>query len=273
MDELLMASATKKLLSAYLHKPTHALILQGPVGVGLGTIAHELAVDLAGRDSRVITIESEKGLISIERIRQLYQQTRTIHHDPLVIVIDDADTMSQDAQNALLKLFEEPVANVHFLLTVHHPEFLLATLSSRAHIVAVQPVSSQDCAQLLARRQLPETTRRQLLFLANGLPAELYRLVDDEAYFESRATLVKDARTLLQSPLYQRLLLLKKYSSRDDALALVVMCGRLLHHSILTQKKCQLSTVVESVLETEEALRVNGHVRTHLMHLMTKLDG
>ena len=65
MDKLSLHSATKKLLTAYLKDPTHALCLSGEVGAGLGSLAFTLAADLAGSESLVTVIAPEKDLISI----------------------------------------------------------------------------------------------------------------------------------------------------------------------------------------------------------------
>lgn len=271
MDNLLLSAASRKLLDAYIKCPSHALILKGLDGVGLRTVARTVAGSIAPNQNRVMIIEPEKGLISIERVRQLYQQTRTIHREPLVIVVDDADTLSVDAQNALLKLFEEPVENVHFILTTHRPEALLATIVSRAQTVEVQPLDAAASMQLLQSLDVPESKVRQMLFLAHGLPAELHRLAAQEEHFTTQADLVKDARQVIESPLYERLKLVKKYSGRDEALQLVAMCGRLLGLNLVKQKNYRVSAMIESVLEAGEALRANGHVKTQLMRLMTKL--
>lgn len=272
MDKLLVTKPTRKLLDAYMSHPTHALILRGLQGTGLRTIANRLAKQLSPVTQRIISIEPDKGLISIDRVRQLYQQTKTIHHKPLVVVIDDADTLSNDAQNSLLKLFEEPVKNVYFILTTHHGELLLSTIMSRAQVIDVPPISRTDSHQLLNSRDIPQGRLVQMLFLAPGLPAELIRLMDNSEYFATQSELVKDARNIIQLPLYERLKLLKKYQDREGALQLVIMMGRLLSLNLVKQKNYRVSDILESVMHCGERIRANGHVKTQLLALMTKLN-
>lgn len=53
-----------------------------------------------------------------------------------VYIIKDADTMNEQAQNAALKILEEPPKGVHFILCVSNPERLLVTVRSRCVLVS-----------------------------------------------------------------------------------------------------------------------------------------
>lgn len=272
MPKLAINPATKKLLDAYVTEPSHALLLAGEAGVGLGTLASDLGTQLATNAQLVTTITPEKGLISIDRVRSLYEQTRSIQNGKRVVVIDDADSMSADAQNALLKLLEEPVDNVHFILTSHQPSHLLMTIRSRLQAIQVLPITDEESKQLLAGYSLDETKHRQALFLAAGKPAELIRLARDEIYFASKAAIVNDARALLQADAYERLVVTKRYTDRTSALELLTMCGRLLNFSFLKQKNFQAADNMDVFDEVMKRIETNGHVRTHLMYLVTKLS-
>lgn len=272
MDNLVIHPATKKLLDAYLREPTHALGLTGDVGAGLGTLAHALGAKLAGSTQLVTTLEPEKGLISIERVRALYEQTRSVQQSRRVIVIDDADTMSRDAQNSLLKLLEEPAKNVHFILTSHAPERLLQTIRSRMQIVGVRAVSQEQSSALISSYDLDPTRARQALFLGAGKPAELIRLASDDEHFAEQAGFVTDARAFLQSNTYDRLVLLKKYSERTSALAFISMCMKLLKFNLIKQRHYASAELIPVLETAARRIEANGHVRTHLMCLVTKLS-
>lgn len=271
MPELVIHAATKKLLDSYILKPSHALLLTGEPGVGLGTLAAHLGEKLATSAQLVTTLAPEKGLISIERVRALYEQTRSIQNGKRVIVIDDADAMSPDAQNALLKLLEEPVDNVHFIVTSHTPGQLLATIRSRLQAIQVLSITDEESIQLLSRYDLDETRRRQVLFLAGGKPAELTRLAEDDNYFTGRAAVVSDARTFLQASAYERLVVIKKYADRSNALEFLTMCARLLNFSFIKQKNFHAADSMDEFDLVMKRIEANGHARTHLMYLVTKL--
>lgn len=272
MAELLINPATKKVLDAYLHQPSHAVILTGRHGVGLGTIAADIATELAGTAQAVTTLSPEKNLISIDSVRGLYATTRSTRRDRQVIVIDDADSMSSEAQNALLKLLEEPVQNVHFILTTHKPSKLLPTISSRAQYIDVLPIGREASDSLIARFKLEATKASQVTFLASGLPAEIVRLTSDQDYFEKRIALVTGARRFLQGSAYERLVVLQTYTARDHALQFLSECSRLLMFSVLKQRQLSAADSM-SVLDTVMTRIENGgHVRTQLMYLVTKFS-
>lgn len=271
MPKPVVHPATQKLLSAFARDPAHALCLSGEPGVGLSTIAHDIAAELSKASTITTITPDEKSLIPIEVVQNLYKQTRGVQQDKRFIVVDDADSMSLPAQNALLKLLEEPVKNVHFILTTHKPGQLLATIRSRSQVISVLPLDDTASKKILAGYNLTPTQLAQAMFLAAGRPAELTRLATDQAYFANKTTLVTDARSFLQADGYTRLTLAKKYTDRPAALAFLAMTAKLLNFMLLKQKNYQSAAMMDLLDDTMARLEANGHVRTQLMYLVTKL--
>lgn len=270
MTSLVLHPIVEKQLDALVNKPPHAVCLSGDRGSGLSTIAHQFAERIVKNTNTITTISPEKGLISIERVRGLYADTRSIQHDHRCIIIDDADTMSPDAQNALLKLLEEPTNNTHFILTTHAASRLLATIRSRVQEINMQPITAAQSQELLAPYGLDAAKQAQILFLASGLPAELVRLATDEEYFAKQSGLVGDARAFLQSDTYSKLVVIKKYTDRTSALELLEMCAKLLSFTLLKQKNVATSDTMFTLDEVMGRIEANGHVRTQLMYLASR---
>ncbi len=108
----------------------------------------------ACRDCRKVRSRVHPDLAVIERISDdkgkqkkeiLVDQVRAMGADAYVLpneaaakvyIIKDADTMNEQAQNAALKIFEEPPKGVHFILCVSNPERLLATVRSRCVLLS-----------------------------------------------------------------------------------------------------------------------------------------
>lgn len=270
-SSLVLHPATETLCAAYLKEPAHALLLEGDEGVGLATLARWLGSELSGNEKLVTMMEPEKGLISIDRVRRLYEQTKSIQQGRRVIVIDDADSMSVDAQNALLKLLEEPVENVHFILTSHVSEKLLPTIKSRVQHVRVQHTTDEQSRAVLDQFELTDTQKVQALFLASGRPAELTRLASDTDHLAARGTIVTDVRQFLQADTYTRLSVVKKYTDRTAALEFLDMCSKLLSFMMLKQKNYSAADSMEIVDTVSRRIAANGHVRTQMAYLVTKL--
>jgi DNA polymerase-3 subunit delta' len=86
-----------------------------------------------------------------------------------VFVVDDAHTMNEPAQNALLKSLEEPPPRSHVILVSASPLGLLQTIRSRCQLLRFGPMTrSAVAAHLGERRGLPEAEARQRAALAGG---------------------------------------------------------------------------------------------------------
>lgn len=264
--------ASRHLLDSYIRTPTQGVLLSGAVGIGAKTIAHDIAQKLNARPDDIHVISpDEKGTISIDRVRELYRLTRTMYDSPRVIIIDDADAMGSPAQNALLKLLEEPTEQTYFILTSHQPQLLLMTIRSRVQKIELRPIDHSASVTLLNSLDVAEAEQSKLLFIAQGLPAELVRLSTDKDYFAAQARTVTIARTLLQSEQYDRLVAIKDIKDRSTALSLVTMVGRLLEFSILRQKRTDLAAALDDIELVTGRLEANGNVKIQLTYLVNRL--
>lgn len=249
-------------------------MINGKHGVGVSTIAQHLARQWS---STVITIlpekdelvDLEKGTISVQLIRRLYMQARTTI-DSRVIIIDYAERMTANAQNAFLKLLEEPGAGTTFILATHDLNHLLPTVRSRVQQLHILPVSMTMSDELLDRLEIRDPTRRtQLLYMATGLPAELTRLATNEEYFNQNAQIVRDARDILQANTYKKLLLVHSYKdSRTNALKLVDITINMLRQSLSAQPNQSTAKRLDQLLDTYEHISANGNIRLQLAKAM-----
>lgn len=268
-NDLYLAPVTKSLIDGYLKHPKHGILLAGESGTGLGTLAKCLALKQCNHPTDIVLVEpDEKGTISIERVRKLYVDTRNVRKNTQIVVVDDADAMSHDAQNAFLKLLEEPGSQVRFILTSHQPESLLATITSRVQTIVVKPVSESDSQRLATDLGVKDPGQlQQILFLASGLPAELTRLVANRDYFDSQALVVRQARDFLGAQVFDRLATVSKLTRREDALLFVKTLARLIDFSSQKNHSMLEGDIVSNIEKTTKRLLSNGNVRAQLMYL------
>lgn len=260
-----------RLLDAVMRDASHAILLSGPEGIGLATIAHYYADKTTGHAITVLPekdekVNIEKGAITVESIRRLYEVTKTIEPAGRMIIIDYAERMAPAAQNAFLKLLEEPPVGTRFVLLTHQPELMLPTITSRSQKVDVRPITVEQSNKLLDDLQVTDATKRaQLLFIAGGLPAELHRLVSDDAVFEARVSLVKDARSLVTGTPYDRLVLAKKYKdSRDKVLVLIQDAMKLLQRTVAASGDTSSLRMLMRLEVLHKRLTEQGNVRLQL---------
>lgn len=250
-----------------------SLLLSGPKGVGLATLAKQIAgKNLAG----FIQPHNQKGevapegTVSVEMIRDLYDSTRSKQKHARIIIIDDADRMSPSASGAFLKLLEEPTEHTHFILTSHRPQTLLPTIRSRVQEVTIQPLDSMHSEEYLTLLDILDKTKRmQLQFIASGLPAEITRLINDSEYFTEQASLMGDARILLTAKTYDKLLIVQKYqSSRELALQLLDSALIIARRGISAKPQQALVSQLDTLLTTRENIAANFNVRLQLTRLV-----
>lgn len=146
MDELLLHHSTLASLQKLINEPSHAICLVGPLGAGKGYLAHALAKELLTelRPDAIYTLGDKETNVSIEDVRKLQHilgrkqpGQGTIKR---VIIMEHAETMGPEAQNALLKMLEEPPADTVFILTTDGSNALKSTIYSRLQPIRILPV-------------------------------------------------------------------------------------------------------------------------------------
>jgi len=160
----------------------HGLILSGQKGIGKATFAYRIArmmlageqsldIDPGSKTHRLVASGGHPDLLTIERA---YDATKNKTQDSLpvselrkvepflrmtaseggwrVVIIDDADTMNRNAQNALLKILEEPPKNTLIILIAHRIGALIPTIRSRTQTLTCQTLSPEIITDLLSQK-------------------------------------------------------------------------------------------------------------------------
>lgn len=271
MPNMYIHPKTQQHLDNLVHDLPQSIVLTGPDGVGLLSIVAYIAGHIHAKPIYILPekdekIDIEKGVITVDVIRRLYAMTKTIETGKRLIVIDYAERMGVQAQNAFLKLLEEPGVNTHFILLTHTASKLLPTIRSRVQMTEVHPISLAQSEQLIDELRVTNAQKRaQLLFIAVGLPAQLTVLANDEKLFDARAQMIRDARTYLQGSMYDRLKLALQYKDdRPGALILLLDAMKLLQGSLKTGKSPEQVKKITILLKAHERIEANGNVRLQL---------
>jgi DNA polymerase-3 subunit delta' len=204
----------KRLLRAALAEgPAHAYLLHGPPGVGKARAALAFAGELLGDPDRVArrahpdlyVLEPLGDQIRIDDVRAL---RRDLHMRPFeaqrrVYAIFAADTLNEDAADALLKDLEEPPSYAVILLLADDLGPLPETILSRCQLVPFRRLSEKAVrAEVDARApDLPEAERAALARVAAGRLDRVSRLLDGAAA-KRRETLLEVARSVYVDPAF-----------------------------------------------------------------------
>jgi DNA polymerase-3 subunit delta' len=204
----------KRLLAAALAEgPAHAYLLHGPPGVGKRATALAFAAELLGDRARVerrthpdlYVLEPVGDQIRIDDIRTL---RRDLHMRPYeaarrVYLLFDADTMNEDAADALLKDLEEPPSYAVIVLVANDLGPLPETIRSRCQLVPFRRLSELAVRTEIATRapELPDDEVTTLARVASGRLDRVERLLDPAAV-RRREALIGVARAVYLDPAF-----------------------------------------------------------------------
>jgi len=113
---------------------------------------------------------STTATISIDKIRELKHAASLKRHQPghQVFFISQADRMTPEAANSLLKLLEEPPVGLVLILTTSRLERLLPTIISRCQVIQFSPLKQEEIRTALVPRDVPEPLAEIASRLAMG---------------------------------------------------------------------------------------------------------
>ena len=184
----------KRLLSAALSEgPAHAYLLHGPPGVGKRDLALLFAAELLGDHHRVArrshpdlyVLEPLGDQIRIDDVREL---RRDLHMRPFeasrrVYLVFGADTLNEDAADALLKDLEEPPPYAVLVLVADELGPLPETIRSRCQLVGFRRLSEPAVRAAIRARapELPDAEVTMLSRVAGGRLDRVARLLDPAA--------------------------------------------------------------------------------------------
>ena len=231
-NSLILHDTTRQQAEQFMQNPAHAVLLAGPDGIGKASLATQLTASLLGIEAvklatypHFLRVEPDGASISIEKTRDLqkFLQLKTIGSRPLrrALIVEHANALTTEAQNAYLKLLEEPPADTVMVLTVSSQRALLPTILSRVQTITVHPPTEAQLRPLMQASGKDETVLRQAFFLSNGLPGLLTALLNGDEEHPLLASVVT-AKEILQKPPFERLGLVEGLSKQKEGATAVL---------------------------------------------------
>lgn len=196
--------------SAASGRSSHAYLFLGGAGAGKRLIANTFAKALQcegekrpcdsckschafnhGNHPDVIYFQPLKNgkTYTIEDVREQLLETvdlKPFQYEKKIYIIEKADTLNIQSQNALLKTLEEPPAHVVFLLLAERAEAFLPTILSRVVVMKIRPLSAETIADYLMQAGHLAEESHILSAYAQGRIGQALELVEDEGFREMR---------------------------------------------------------------------------------------
>lgn len=204
--DLLLHPKTKVQIENICRGLPHAVLLYGPTGTGKYTVGQDMAKRILGTNNLdsypyFLEIVSDKAIgIEAAHAMQYFLSKKTTGNGSIrrIILIADAHTMTNEAQNALLKTVEEPPADTLLIMTSNSLPAIKATIRSRVQHVEVLPVDHQAAQAFFKDKDITSAYS-----MSDGRAGLLAALLKDEAHPLVEG--IKQAKTILGMTSYERL--------------------------------------------------------------------
>ena len=267
---------------------SHAYMFEGPNGIGKNTMARELAAILLEMENLFnspdyIEIKPDGNSIKIAQIRKLQSDILVKPYKSYKIyVIDEAQKMTVEAQNALLKTLEEPPKYAIIILITNNKESLLDTIKSRCEIIKFTPIPMQEVASYLTMNGIDSKRASLLANFSRGSMKKAIELSESEEFHLMREEVQKYVEIFLNGNLIEIMDIqssIEKYKDqitnvldllinyfRDIMMvkenvdnSMIINLDRLIFVKNMSNKTTysQLSKIIDIIEETKNKLRSN----------------
>ncbi|MBI2063724.1 MAG: hypothetical protein HYT65_01890 [Candidatus Yanofskybacteria bacterium] len=214
----------------------HAYLFTGQEMIGKRTFALEvasMAIQSNGSTAKYFATEplgnpdilfinsanSESGqTIAIEEVRKIknFVSLSPYAAGPYkFVIIDDAHLMTVEAQNALLKVLEEPNPSSVLILITANPESLLPTIISRCQELGFRPHPRELADGILTNAKLSKANRDFLTDFANGRIGLIKKIIEEKSFDEVKDS-VEEVMHLIKSDINERLTIAQKLTDEKN---------------------------------------------------------
>lgn len=217
----------KKILSQSLElgRLSHAYIFNGEIGVGKSEVAEWFSDKLRNKvkhlwDFQCWQVYPEypkgggKSSIKVEQIEEIKKRTdlKLGENGYQLVVIHEAELMNFTAQDALLKVLEEPKNRTIFILLVKAPYLLSETIKSRCQSIHFAPLNFKQSVEWLTDLGLDNERATMIALIGQGRISTMSELKNNPAVFEDKLKQWQEFQKIQDSPIYQRFNLAEKIS-------------------------------------------------------------
>jgi len=207
------------------HSTRHAYIFAGPEGIGKRLVAKVFASALlcidsdsleacgecqlcrlfqSGTNPDFYVLETEGTSISVDDIRKMQQDIsiRPMYSEKKVYLIAEADKMTVQAQNCLLKTLEEPPEYAVIILTAVNINNLLETIRSRCILYNFRKNTDEEIRQCIKKVKGHELSGIDFIVsYADGIPGKAIRMIESEDFLSVRDKVIEIVLKLRDSNL------------------------------------------------------------------------
>jgi len=183
LNDLCISQDIKNLILGWKNEIPH-LLLVGKAGVGKTTLARILVQDILKCDYLYINASDENGIDTIRNKVTGFVQTKSLDGNLKVVILDEADGLTNDGQKCLRNLMESYANTARFILTGNFKHKISNAIQSRCQSIDISPSlkdSVNRCFYILKEENIELDTdqKRDVIMLVKEHYPDLRRCINE----------------------------------------------------------------------------------------------
>ena len=218
-NDLILSPEDKSYFKSLIEKKEIPhLLFTGPAGIGKTSLAKIIVADILDCQYLYINASDENGIDTIRNKINGFAQTKSFDGKLKVVLLDEADSLSNPAQDALRNVIEEYSSNTRFVFTCNYLHKISSPIQSRCKpIISLNPPLKEICARVLyilkeEGVEIPQSEFTKLMKLIKDASPDIRSIIGMiQQYSHSGILSIKNnkAKSIAEE-------IVKKIEDRDD---------------------------------------------------------